>query len=54
MTYYVSYWMDETETAISAEELAIRLAEAQQTGRELVLTSITTTEMHFTEFEIEG
>lgn len=53
MTYFVSYWMDETETTVTAEELAALLTEAQQAGRELVLTSMTATEMHFTEFEIE-
>lgn len=54
MKYYVSYWMDDEATVVTAEELAIRLETAREMGRELVLTEATATAMCFTEFEIEG
>jgi hypothetical protein len=54
MTYYVTYWMDDTATVVTAEGLAERLATATARGCELVLTTATATEMHFTEYEIEG
>ena len=54
MTYFVSYWMEETETEVTVTELQERREQAVAQGRELVLTEIAATEMHFTEFEIEG
>jgi len=54
MTYFVSYWMEETETEVTVTELQERFEQAREQGHELVLTEVTATEMHFTEFEIEG
>lgn len=53
MTYFVSYWMEETEVEVTAAELQERLTQAREQGCELVLTEVTATEMHFTEFDIE-
>jgi hypothetical protein len=53
MTYYVRYWMDDEETAVTVEELATTAEEARRARRYLALEEITATEMHFTIYELE-
>jgi hypothetical protein len=53
MTYYVRYWMDDEETALTTEELATATEDARLAGQYLALESVTATEMHFTIYEIE-
>lgn len=53
MKYFVKYWMDDEEVIVTAEGLAEFYAQAQACRWEVVLTTITPTEMHFTAYEME-
>lgn len=53
MMYFVKYWMDDEETIATAEELAKFHAQAQANRWEVILTTITPTEMHFTAYDME-
>ena len=53
MTYYVRYWMDDEETAVTVEELATVTEDARFAGQYLTLEEVTATEMHFIIYELE-
>jgi hypothetical protein len=53
MTYYVRYWMDDEETAVTVEELVTVTEDAHFAGQYLTLEEVTATEMHFIIYELE-
>lgn len=52
MKYFIKYWMDEEETEVNIAALTLWRDMAELNKCEIVLDTVTDTEMHFIEYEI--